>query len=303
MIGGLLKELVKALGRYAHYQVSRIFGRPRQRPLPQSGVVTPEQIATLDQTVDLDPAYRRPIRWQTDRDDMVASEVRTNPIFQLWGATPHSHKWTHYFETYQSIFEPRHHSPMRILEIGVLNGSSLRLWKKYFEHPRTSVVGIDIDPGCARFDAPSENIHVRIGSQADPDFLKEVVREFGVFDLIIDDGSHNSSHMIKTFNCLYASGLEDNGIYFVEDLHANYWLPWRDSAKSFIDFCKDLIELMHAHYQQADLSAWRVEAANASRLVLQVPEITTMIGEIRFFDSMVAIYKKRRANLPRYIVS
>ena len=82
---------------------------------------------------------------------------------------------------------------MRILEIGVLRGASLRLWKSYFHHSNTSLIGVDIAPECARFDAPSDGIHVRIGSQADSEFLARVVDEFGPFDLIIDDGSHHST--------------------------------------------------------------------------------------------------------------
>jgi hypothetical protein len=35
---------------------------------------------------------------------------------------------------------------------------------------------------------------------------------------------------------------------------------------------------------------------------LEVPVITTMIREIRFFDSMVAIYKTRRQHIPYYLL-
>jgi len=47
---------------------------------------------------------------------------------------------------------------------------------------------------------------------------------------------------------------------------------------------------MHAHCRQAELSAWLQEVRSAGALVLQVPEIKTMIRDIRVFDSMVAIY-------------
>jgi len=67
---------------------------------------------------------------------------------------------------------------MRILEIGVLNGAGLRLWRRYFPHPDTVVVGIDIEPGCAQFDSPNEGIHVRIGSQAGSKFLQQLIKEF-----------------------------------------------------------------------------------------------------------------------------
>ena len=36
-------------------------------------------------------------------------------------------------------------------------------------------------------------------------------------------------------------------------------------------------------------------------VALEVPLITTMIKEIRFFDSIVAIYKTRREYIPYYL--
>ena len=279
MIGGLAKQLSKALPAFIRYY---LYGPP---------------------AVDLDPVYKRPLTWRTDRKDLAASDTMSNPIYKLWQKMPQGHKWNHYFETYQAVFGDRRDRPMRILEIGVLQGASLRLWKSYFQHAKTSVVGVDINPACARFDAPAKGIHVRIGSQADRTFLAGVVEEFGPFDLIIDDGSHHSSHIITSFNGLFATGLKEDGIYFVEDLHANYWRPWRDSANSFLDFCKELVEHMHAHYKDNTLPAWDTELKSGAPLTFEVPEITTMIREIRFFDSIVAVYKTRRLYAPRYIVA
>jgi SAM-dependent methyltransferase len=297
VIGNLLKQLFKALGSSIRYRLSRLFGR-RGPNLPNTSSMT----GTIP-TVGLDPAYTKTVTWRTDQNDLEAPGTASNPIYQLWRATSGGHKFTHYFEIYEAVFGARRNTPMRVLEIGVLQGASLRLWKSYFQHPQTILVGVDIEPECARFDAPADSIHVRIGSQADDKFLAGVLAEFGPFDLIIDDGSHQSAHMIKSFNSLYAAGLKDDGIYFVEDLHANYWPDWRDSANSFLDFGKDLLELMHAHYWQNQLSTWTAQAGSGSSLGVEVPEITTMIKEIRFFDSIVAIYKTRRAHCPRYTIS
>ncbi len=301
-MASLLKQLVIALGIFIRHHLSRVFGRRNARP-PGAHQESQESVVGKTPGVDLDPVYKQLVAWQTDHGDMAASGTTSNPIYQLWRETPQGHKWTHYFETYQAIFGSRRHTSMRVLEIGVLHGASLRLWKNYFQHVDTQVVGIDIDPTCAVHDAPTTGIHVRIGSQADGEFLARVVDEFGPFDLIIDDGSHHSTHMIKSFNCLYATGLKDDGIYFVEDLHANYWLPWRDSPDSFLDLCKDLLEFMHAHYWKNQLPVWLEQAQSGSVLTVEVPEITKLIREIRFFDSMVAIYKTRRPHVPRYIVA
>jgi hypothetical protein len=300
MIGGLFKQLLPALGRYIWYHTTRVFHR-KEAEEPTS-LATPSSIQCLSNEVGLDPAYERLVQWPTYRKNIPAEDVLSDALYQLWTTTRHGHKWTHYFEVYQAVFGPRRAEPMRILEIGVLEGSSLRLWKQYFSHPETVVVGIDIQPRCIKFDAPADGIRVRIGSQADGTFLKNVAQEFGPFDLIIDDGSHRSSHMISSFNNLFFGGLKTSGIYFVEDLHANYWHPWRDSRRSFLDMCKELLEHMHAHYQKAPPGAFMIDKASDQPMAaLEVPLITTMIKEIRIFDSIVAIYKTHREYVPYYL--
>lgn len=244
------------------------------------------------------------VDWPCHRIDVPPEEVSANELYKLWSTIPGGHKWTQYFPIYETVFGPLRKLPLRILEIGVYHGASLALWRKYFEHPQTTLVGIDILPECAKFDRPEEGVHVRIGSQADGDFLKQIVQDFGPFDLIIDDGSHHSAHMITSFNCLYSDGLKDSGIYFAEDLHANYWLPWRDSQKSFLDVCKDLMECMHAHYYRPPRGGFFVaKASDQAEPSLSVPRIATMIREIRVFDSIVAIYKANLPHVPYYIIT
>ena len=309
MIGSLLKELFPALGRFMRYHAARVFpglgtpGTPAVSAAPTAAATAGvASIVALNDTAGLDPKYLRPVQWPCYRTDVPSPEVASNELFKLWTTIPGGHKWTHYFPIYQAIFGPRCTEPLRVLEIGVLRGASLRLWRQYFNNPKSIIVGVDIDSACAKFDAPREGIHVRIGSQADAVFLKQVVQEFGPFDLIIDDGSHHSSHIIASFNHLFSDGLKDGGIYFVEDLHANYWHPWRDSRKSFLDVCKELLEYMHAHYRSAPPAAFMIEkASDQPSATLEVPLITPMIDEMRFFDSIVAIYKRRREYVPYYL--
>jgi hypothetical protein len=307
MIANLLKELPRALGRYVAYQASRVMPGGKKMgdaaAPPRPNHATGEH-RTDDGDIGLDPSYERLVAWPTYRRKEPPPEVVSQPLYGIWNKSPGGHKWPHYFAAYEAVFGPNRTKPLRIMEIGVLEGASLRMWKEYFSHPDTVIVGIDIEPNCIRYDAPSKGIRVRIGSQTDGSFLKSVTEEFGPFDLIIDDGSHRSSHIIKSFNHLFADALKDSGIYLVEDLHANYWSGWRDSHKTILDVCKEIVEHMHAHYRRAPAEAFLVADPDQQRFdTLDVPVIATMIEEIRFFDSIIAIQKTRRAYVPHYMLS
>ena len=313
MIGDLLKQLSVGLWRYSCHHLARLTGSRRspavpqaaEIPVPLAAVADKAEIAPPHDKGSLSEDYKRPVRVRTSRRDLDNEASARNPLYQIWKQhKPRAHKWTHYFEAYHAIFGLCRARAVRILEIGVYQGASLRLWKQYFNDPETVIVAIDIDATCSQFDSPPENIHVRIGSQADASFLETITRDFGPFDIIIDDGSHHSSHMIASFNHLFASALNDDGIYLAEDLHANYWTPWRDTRMSFLDLCKELMELMHAPYTRATLAAWQQESESASESVefsLDLPVVATMIKEIRVFDSIVAIHKTRREYLPRVL--
>ena len=130
-------------------------------------------------------------------------------------------KWTHYFWVYEKHFSALRNKPIKLLEIGILNGGSLQMWREYF-HPDSLIVGIDLNPNCKEHEDTEKNIHVRIGNQADEVFLQSLVDEFGEFDLVIDDGSHHVDHVNKTFKFLFPK-ISKDGTYFVEDTHAAYW--------------------------------------------------------------------------------
>ena len=59
------------------------------------------------------------------------------------------------------------------------------------------------------------------GDQSDINILKKIVKKYKYFDIIIDDGSHLSKHIIKSFKYLFAS-LKNNSLYIIEDLQTSY---------------------------------------------------------------------------------
>ncbi|MBI1197556.1 MAG: class I SAM-dependent methyltransferase [Phenylobacterium sp.] len=154
------------------------------------------------------------------------------------------HKWIHYLPVYDRVLAPYHQKPITMLEIGVSKGGSLELWRKFFG-PDATIYGIDIDPACAkRVDPPNQ---VRIGSQGDPAFLRKVLAETGPPDIILDDGSHISSHQRISFEVLFPA-LKPGGLYMIEDLHTAYWPRWEGGyrrAGTGIELVKALIDDMH----------------------------------------------------------
>jgi hypothetical protein len=141
-------------------------------------------------------------------------------------------KWgTHrYAQHYQRHLEHLRARPINLLEIGVggyadptKGGASLRMWKHFF--PRASIYGLDINDK-SQLEEP--RIRIFRGDQSDPTSLRQVAEQIGQLDVVIDDGSHLSPHVITTFETLFPL-LSSDGTYVVEDLQTSYWPEWQGS--------------------------------------------------------------------------
>jgi hypothetical protein len=77
-----------------------------------------------------------------------------------------SYGWD-YLRHYEEWFALWCDQDINVIEIGVLNGSSIGVWLTYFS--RAQIIGVDINPPCARL--ARERVRIKIGSQDDPDFL------------------------------------------------------------------------------------------------------------------------------------
>lgn len=188
-------------------------------------------------------------------------------------------KWHQYFPVYEKHFSPWRNKTLTVLEIGIFKGGSLGMWSRYFG-PMATIIGIDIDPDCKQY--ASDSAHVRIGDQSDTTFLQSIIDEFGVPDIVIDDGSHQMSHITDSFNFLYPK-ISKNGIYIVEDLHTAYFEEFGGGVKnenSFINISKHLIDKLNADH---------------SRGVVDPDFFTRNTFGMSFYDSMVVF---ERGSMP-----
>jgi hypothetical protein len=226
----------------------------------------------------------------------AAQDTPDNELFRIFSADHNVHKWHHYFDIYTRYFERYRDRPIAMLEIGVFRGGSLRMWKEYF-HADSTIVGIDVDESCRAHEIANQNVFVRIGSQADPAFLARVNGEFGPFDIILDDGSHKTHHQTTSFGALFRPALRDGGCYMVEDVHTNYWIKHVDSAETFIDLSKQMIDMLHEPYFDRKETAFRHEHPDALK-ELELSYLSANLDCIAFHDSIV-VFEKRQRSLPK----
>ena len=121
-----------------------------------------------------------------------------------------------YLAAYERVFKPKRHDPVRLLEIGVFTGGSLRAWADYFDHPDSEIIGLDINPNLVRFDLSTPKIKTML---LDATRRADVERLEGQFDFIIDDGSHRLRDQVVSFGLL-KSLVRPGGAYIIEDVQS-----------------------------------------------------------------------------------
>lgn len=129
----------------------------------------------------------------------------------------HTFKGGNYLDVYEKYFASMRKQKFNLLEIGVRDGQSVKMWQEYF--PKAMIHGLDIDPKCQEYE--SKNISITIGSQDDKMLIDSLCENTGKFKIIIDDGSHVNELTLASFFILFEK-LESGGIYIVEDLGCSY---------------------------------------------------------------------------------
>lgn len=129
-------------------------------------------------------------------------------------------------EYYEQIFFPYKNKITNLLEIGVLKGESLKLWRDYFS--KGEIVGIDIFKRVS-YEYVSNNlkgldIQLDMVDSFQDDLFNINNRNNFIekyqdkkFDIIIDDGLHTGEAQYKSFKN-FSSLVNKGGVYVIEDV-------------------------------------------------------------------------------------
>lgn len=204
-----------------------------------------------------------------------------------------SDKWAIYLNAYDRIFSKYRKKKVRVLEVGIQNGGSLEIWSRYFARGDI-FIGCDINENCRDLEYEDVRIHVVVGD-ANAKITHQAITALSErFDIIIDDGSHKSSEIIKTF-CLYFENISDDGVYIIEDLHCSYWKNFEGGLYhpySSISFFKNLVDIVNHEHWGVEKSRKSIIQDFARKYKIDIDEHElASIHSIEFINSTCIIHK------------
>ena len=165
--------------------------------------------------------------------------MRTTLSYRCFKDSPYrSVKHTSYFDTYDDLFARYRGKEITFVEIGVLHGGSLFMWREFFGS-QARIIGIDLNPNAKKW--RSEGFEIYIGSQSDRTFWNDFIREVGSIDVLLDDGGHMYAQQIITSEALL-SNINDGGMLVVEDVHTSYMIGFGTHKYSFVEYTKNMID-------------------------------------------------------------
>ena len=130
----------------------------------------------------------------------------------------------HYVQDfYDPAFASFKDSPISVLEIGVWNGESMKLWSDFFKKA-SHIVGIDIFTRTSieqvqqNLTGFNTELHRLNSIQCtDEELVQFQIQYPDGFNIIIDDGDHSAEAQLITFS-RFSKLVKEGGIYIIEDI-------------------------------------------------------------------------------------
>lgn len=201
--------------------------------------------------------------------------MNNSPTYQAYLKSPYkSGKHSTYFETYDELFAPYRGKQITFVEVGILGGGSLFMWREFFG-PQARIIGIDLNPNAKKWE--QHGFEIFIGSQSDENFWKNFANQVGEIDIVLDDGGHTYIQQVVTTEMLLPF-IKDRGMVVVEDTHTSYMTGFGPQQYSFINYVKHMIDRINHRFAG-------IEASHSEKRV----------WSIQVFESIVAFRINKEA--------
>ena len=191
-------------------------------------------------------------------------------VYESYLKSPHSSlKLSTYFNVYDQLLSKYRDKSIVFLEIGILDGGSLFMWRDFFG-PQARIIGVDLNPEAKKWE--EEGFEIFIGDQSSAEFWKNTLNTVGKLDIVLDDGGHTYEQQIMTTESVIPF-INDGGVIIIEDCHTSYMKKFGFKKLSFINYAKYLIDNINKRY---------VEFNNKTS--------EKRVWSIQFFESIVALH-------------
>jgi hypothetical protein len=186
--------------------------------------------------------------------------MKTLDELALEHGTDKSSEFHGFSRFYEFHLGPLREQPLTVLEIGVLEGASARMWRDYF--PAAKILAIDFLESALEHE--DERITIFIGDQTDRSFLDRVVAAAGPFDVVIDDGGHQHDEQLTSLFHLWPH-VKPGGLYAIEDVHTSYMGRWGGrlgKPGTTMEELKKIVDDVNFHWHQQPTVLGEVESVH-----------------------------------------
>ncbi len=172
-----------------------------------------------------------------------------------------------YLHHYDRAFSHLRAQKIKLLEIGVFRGASVRMWRDYFPNAEIHVIDIKyielpefLDVKAHRADCDNEDALIRLSE------------ELGGLDIIIDDGGHTMRQQQNTLKVFWEK-LRSRGFYVIEDLHT--------SLASYPEYNPEsqptTLRLLESFIDEIDFESSYISSAGQKKISREIKSINLVI--------------------------
>ena len=202
-------------------------------------------------------------------------------LFNCWkNSDGYSVKMSSYFSIYAELLSGFRNKKCTIVEIGVLDGGSLFMWRKWLGKD-ARIIGIDLNPSVKSLEKYGFEIYT--GNQADNDFWVDFYSKVGNIDVLIDDGGHQSFQQIMTIYCALCN-LRNKCMVIVEDTATSFYhsMSKHHQENSFLEFSKDATDVLTVKEREMRPQRWPSHVNNT------ILKVFKHVESIQFFSGIVS---------------